>query len=173
MSVRVVSQVNAAANFMGTIKNIGALVSAASIPCGSLVSLVGQLSGPPMAFSCLPVPLNMQELGFAYYSGVTELCCPSSDLTIQATNAACSSSDSIDASTLLQAVNNQIQLASSTGISGATTTASKGPCDSEVGLKFCTQPQVRIGLDGGVARPEFTATLLNVKHIISTAATRF
>lgn len=52
-------QVNAAAQFTGTTAEIGSLVTAAAVPCGSIVRIYGQ-SSSPMAFSCLPVPVSQQ-----------------------------------------------------------------------------------------------------------------
>ena len=52
-------QVDAAAEFTGTLSQVGNLVSAAGIPCGSVVRISGQSSGP-VAFSCLPVPVSQQ-----------------------------------------------------------------------------------------------------------------
>ena len=47
-------QVDTAASYLGTPQHIGQLVSAADIPCGSSVTLIGQKSGP-VVFSCSPM----------------------------------------------------------------------------------------------------------------------
>jgi hypothetical protein len=53
------SQIDVAAAFMGTVANIGQLVTSAQIPCGSTVSLIGETLGP-MLFSCGPMAPALQ-----------------------------------------------------------------------------------------------------------------
>ena len=53
------AQIDATAAFMGTVANIGLLVTNAQIPCGSIVSLIGETLGP-MAFTCGPMPAAQQ-----------------------------------------------------------------------------------------------------------------
>jgi hypothetical protein len=52
-------QIDVAAAFMGTVANIGQLVTNAQIPCGSIVSLIGETLGP-MLFSCGPMAPALQ-----------------------------------------------------------------------------------------------------------------
>lgn len=52
-------QVDAAAQYVGTVSQVGSLVTTAGIPCGSIVRMLGQ-SSSPLAFICLPVPVAQQ-----------------------------------------------------------------------------------------------------------------
>jgi hypothetical protein len=53
------AQIDATATFMGTVANIGQLVVNAQIPCGSIVSLIGETQGP-LAFTCGPMAPALQ-----------------------------------------------------------------------------------------------------------------
>ena len=133
------SQVDAASNYLGNASNVGVLAVDAKIPCGSIITIIGQLSGP-RALSCDPVSIDMQQLGYSYTSGILQLCCPV--FSIEAINDSCSINQTMDQHSLLSSAIALVLAAPSAGIPDSSTPTLKGPCDTVIDFAYGTQAQV-------------------------------